>query len=319
MLEALESRQLLSVAPTITLPGTYDGNVHIEGGGKATAGNHAFALTLSSQSGGQLAGAMTVTGVGAYVFTGTLTGGRMTLYFNDAGPSAGKFVGRVNTDGSLITGRWTDVTGKRRISGAVRATPGTTAASAPGVPSTVGTTSSSTTLSQQNVIAGYSGRAHMRGPDAFKLSISPYTITLHITNESDSGLVSGTLGLLNQTINFTGLVGGGQMSFVLTGPAAGEGSASVGSTARRISGSLVARFPAGPVRCSFVLYNPSAPKVGAAGTGSTGTAFNGSGLPGQPGNPTPITTLPTPGTGTGTTGTGLGTTGFIPPTGSTGP
>ena len=317
MLEALESRQLLS----ITLPSTYDGTLHT-GGTKATA-NHAFALTLTNQSAdGQLSGAMNVTGIGAFLFTGTLDRGTMTLYFHDAGPTAGRFSARVNSDGSLIVGRWMDMTGKQRTNAFVRATPGTTAASAPGVPTTVGTTSSSTTLSQKNLVAGYSGKAHLTGPNSFQLSISPYTVTAVISNESDAGLVSGTLTMLNQTLNLTGLVSGGQLNFVLSGPAAGEGSAVLNANGGRLFGSTVVRFPTGQVRCNFILYNPSAPKAGATNTGSTSTAFNGSGLPGQPGStPTPVSTVPTlGGTGTGTTTTpGLGGTSFIPPTSSTSP
>jgi hypothetical protein len=305
---------LLSAAAPITLPSTYDGTLHA-GGPKATAGDHTFALTLTSQSAdGLLSGAMTVTGIGAYLFTGTLTRNTMTVYFHDSGASAGRFVGRVNSDGSQIVGRWLDLTGTEHINGSVHATPGNTAASAPGVPTTVGVTSSSTTLQQKNLIASYSGRAHVTGPSAFQLSISPYTITLNLTNETNTGLVTGKMGLLNTTLNFTGLVTGSQLNFVLTGPAAGEGSASMNSTGGRLTGSLVARFAAGQVRGAFVLFNPSAPKAGAGNGGSTSTAFNGSGLPGQPGSPTPVSTLPTGGTTGGTGTTGLGGTGFIPPT-----
>lgn len=326
LIEALEPRELLSatapfrgLSSTLSaLPGTYDGTVHI--GGRTAHGNHVLALTFSSQtSGGQLSGAMTVQGLGAYAFTGTFVKNNLDLVFNDAGPSAGRLIAHVNSDASLLVGRFIDLTANRQIVGFARATPGAAAAAASGIPATVGSTTSSSTFQQTNMIGSYTGPAHLTGAKVYQLSISKYNTTLVINAESDPGLLTGTLSLLNTTMNFTGTLAGGKLDFVLTGAGAGEGSAQVDRTGYKLSGSLTVRFAAGPIHGHYVLYNPSNPKPAATTTSGSSVAANGSGLPGTLGGaPTPVTVPPTlgssnPSSGTGTTLGGSG--GLLPTTG----
>jgi hypothetical protein len=288
--------------------------------GKAGGGmpNRPISVTIDGQTpDNQLTGAIQAEGLGSFAFTGVLLRNEMVLVFHDAGASAGFIDARLAKDDSLLVGRFVDQTAGQKISGNFRATPGGAAASAAGVPTLVGASSAASTFQQQNLIGPYSGPAHLMAPRAFQVGVSPVPITLSIGTESDAGLVTGTLGLLNQAFTLSGVVDGSHLDFVLSGPGAGEGMATIGASAISLRGSLVLTLSAGTVRGTFALTNPVALQKVRPGTGGAGTAFNGPAIPGQPGSlPTPVTGFPTLGTGTGGTGTGStglgGSGGFIP-------
>ena len=329
LVESLEPRQLLSAGPlgrakspaNVTLGGTYAGNLHI--GGKAANGtpNRAISISVNSDTpDGQVAGGMSVASMGTFAFTGTVINNQLLLIFHDAaGSVAGQVVARVDSDGSRLVGRVTEQTGGQRISGGFSAAPGGTPVDTSGIPAVVGSTVSSSTFQQKNLIGSYSGHAHLSGPRVFMFSVSPENIALGITRESDPGEVSGTLSLLNVNFNLDGIVNGDQLTFVLSGLGAGRGTATLVRSGAVLQGSLVDALPAGTIRGPFTLTNPTATSTSTTG-GSTGAAA-GANLPGSIGGPTTVSPTPIGGTGTGTGTGGLGSLGGspIPTSGSPAP
>lgn len=315
-MESLESRQLLSAVAglrharadqSVSLSGTYSGTLHIPGKAANGTPDRTFSITVISDTpDGRITGGINIQSLGTFAFHGNVSHRQLLGIFHDAaGASAGEVIAKVSANGAFISGEVIDQTGSQRTTGKFTAAPGGAAVSIDSIPPVVGSTTSASTFQQQNLIGSYSGRTHLSGPRVFMFSVSPETITMAVTLESDAGEVSGTLSLLNVNFNFDGIVNGDQLTFVLGGLGGGRGTALLVRSGGILEGVLTDTLPAGTIRGPFKLTNPSAISSGT-GTGSTG-APTGSNLPGSIGGPTTITPTPTGGTTTTGTGTGTGT------------
>jgi collagen type VII alpha len=310
--EGLERRMLLSAATpapmAADLSGTYSGSL-VATTGSVILGvpyRQQISLTFSPGGSGQLNGLIAVEAMGTASLNGAASGRQFTAVFGDNNSGAGAITGATERNG-VITGSFREIMGGNTMTGVFRVSAGGSTVATTPLESTGSNPSTSTNESVLN------GNVRLRGA-GYQGFTRP--ATLDITGGTSGGVITGTFTLDTNTFTLNGISSRKSLTFVLSGPGSGFGSATLGASGVALSGNVVANLPNGAASGPFVVYQPATSgTAGANGTATNqyavSTLFGSVGGFAAPAGGT--TTLG----GTGATGTG-GSISTLPPSNPTG-
>lgn len=314
-LEGLETRMLLSAASpapvAAELSGVYSGTM-VATSGSVILGvpyRQQISITFSPTGSDALGGTIAVQSMGSASLSGAARGRQFTAVFGDNDAGAGAITGATERNG-VITGSFREIIGGNTMTGVFRVSAGGSAVAA--TPLASAATASSSTGTNESVLSG-NVRLSGAGYAGFAKPA-----TLDITGGTSGGVITGTFDLDGNTFTLNGISSRKSLTFVLSGPGSGYGSATLGASGVALSGTVTADLPNGTAGGSFVVFQPA--NTGSSG-GSTGTGTNQyavSTLFGSVGGfASPITSVTNPGS-TGTSGQPGSSISTLPPSSATG-
>jgi hypothetical protein len=266
-MEGLEQRVLLSAvtpAPAAAdLNGTFSGTLTATSG-PAVLGvpfRQPMSLTFNPNGSDQLNGTIDVQAMGSFPFNGAADdGGRQfTAVFGDNNAGAGAISGMTGRNG-IITGSFREILGGNTFTGVFRVNAGGSAVATTPLTSSAANSGAST---NESVLTG---TVRLRGA-GFLGFAKP--ATLDISGGTTGGAITGSFTLDTNTFTLSGVSSRMNLTFVLSGPGSGYGSATLGRSGIALSGNVVANLPNGTASGPFVVFQPAT--SGAAGTSGTAT------------------------------------------------
>jgi hypothetical protein len=267
-LEGLETRMLLSAASpapvAAELSGVYGGTL-VATSGSVILGvpyRQQISITFSPTGSDALGGTIAVQSMGSASLSGAARGRQFTAVFGDNDAGAGAITGAAERNG-VITGTFREIIGGNTMTGVFRVGAGGSAVAASPLASSAASSSSTTT--NESVL---SGKVRLRGA-GYAGFAKP--ATLDITGGTSGGVITGTFDLDNNTFTLDGISSRKTLTFVLSGPGSGYGSATLGASGVALSGTVTADLPNGTVSGPFVVFQPA--NNGSSGS-STGTGTN---------------------------------------------